>query len=108
LLGRRVHAEGQTDGEHLAGRVPVAEPRAGWVRADVAGRALPAERLRALRHGRQRLGVDRRLLLAEPPRRARARVLRTPEPAGRLAGPQLQPPRTPRPDSTPGDEGRLT
>ncbi len=41
LLGRRVRTQGQADGEHLAGRVPVAEPRAGRLRADVAGRALP-------------------------------------------------------------------
>ena len=34
------------------------------LRGHVTGRELPAERLRALRHGRQRLGVDRRLLHA--------------------------------------------
>ena len=37
----------------------------------VTGRQLPAERVRALRHGRQRLGVDRRLVDQPPPRRRR-------------------------------------
>ena len=32
-VGRRVRAEGSPDGEHLAGRVPLAEPAAGQVRA---------------------------------------------------------------------------
>ena len=36
-LGRRVRPEGPPDGEHLAGRVPVAEPAARQVRADVTG-----------------------------------------------------------------------
>ena len=48
--------------QHLARRVPVAERRARRLRGHLARRQLPAERLRALRHGRQRLGVDHRLL----------------------------------------------
>ena len=47
----------------------------------VAGRTLPAQRLRPLRHGRQRLGVDGRLLHAAPPGRGRALLLRAPQPA---------------------------
>ena len=41
----------------------------------LAGRQLPAERLRPLRHDRQRLGVDERLVRpAPPPTRSRARA----------------------------------
>ena len=69
-LGRRGRAARPDDGQHLAGRVPVAEPAARRVERHVAGRAVPAERLRALRHGRQRLGVDDRLRTRPPPRRA--------------------------------------
>ena len=61
-LGRRALARRTADGEHLAGRVPVAEPDARRLRGHLAGRRVPAQRLRAARHGRQRLGVDGRLL----------------------------------------------
>ena len=48
------------DGQHLAGRVPVAEPAARRLRAAPRRSAqLPAQRLRAARHDRQRVGVDR-------------------------------------------------
>ena len=60
-LGRRVRAGRATDGEYLAGRVPVGEPGARRLRRHVAGR-LPAQRLRAARHDRQRVGVDHRLV----------------------------------------------
>ena len=46
------------------GDVPVAEPGDGRLRADVAGRGVSAERLRPLRHDRQRVGVDDRLVPA--------------------------------------------
>ncbi len=46
------------DGEHLAGGVPLAEPEGRRLRGHVTGGQLPTERLRPLRHGRQRLGVD--------------------------------------------------
>ena len=55
------------------------------------GQELPAQWLRALRHGRQRLGVDHRLLSAVARRGDDARLLRTAEqPQGLVAGPQLQ------------------
>ena len=47
------------DGQHLAGRVSLAEPAHRPLPADVPGRPLPGQRLRPVRHGRQRLGVDR-------------------------------------------------
>jgi formylglycine-generating enzyme required for sulfatase activity len=51
-------------GKHMANtwRVPLAKPERGWVRGHVAGRLVSAERLRTLRHDRQRVGVDDRLL----------------------------------------------
>ena len=47
-VGRRVRAEGADDGEHLAGRVPVAEPAARPLRRNLTRRDVPAERLRPL------------------------------------------------------------
>ena len=65
-LGRRTGAEGPNAGQLLAGRVSLAEPRARRLRADGPGRFLPAQRLRTLRHDRQRLGVDGRLVRRPP------------------------------------------
>ena len=64
--------QGPDDGQHVAGRVPLAEPDARPLRGHLAGRDVPAERLRAVRHGRQRLGVDGRLVHARRPRRSAA------------------------------------
>ena len=50
--------DGRADGEHVAGRVPVAEHQARRLRGDLTCRQLPAERIRALRRMRERLGVD--------------------------------------------------
>ncbi len=80
--GDELRPDGQDDGEHLAGRVPVAEPAARRLRGHVAGRHVPAQRLRAVRHGRQRLGVDGRLLHAAHTERAEHAVLRAAQPAG--------------------------
>ena len=44
--------------QHLAGRLPLAEPRRGRLARHLPGEDLPAERLRPLRGLRQRLGVD--------------------------------------------------
>ena len=52
----------QGDGEHVAGRVPLAEPEARRLRGNVTGRKLRAERLRPLRRDGERLGVDIRLV----------------------------------------------
>ena len=51
------------------------------LRADLAGPVVPAERLRPVRHGRQRLGVDDRLLHAAHPDEVDPRLLR---PSARL------------------------
>ena len=39
------------------------EPRDRWLRENVPGRSIPAQRIRSLRHDRQRLGMDHRLVL---------------------------------------------
>ncbi len=50
------------DGQHVAGRVPRAEPDDRRLRRHVAVGRVRTERLRPLRHDRQRLGVDVRPL----------------------------------------------
>jgi formylglycine-generating enzyme required for sulfatase activity len=57
---------GAAYGEHLARRLSAREPEDGRLRADLAGASLSAERLWPLRHDRQCLGVDRRLVRAAP------------------------------------------
>ncbi len=71
--------------QHLAGRISLAEPEARRIRRDLAGRRVPAQRLRPVRHGGQRLGVDLRLL---PPaaRHGRCTVLHAAQPGDRRAG----------------------
>ena len=54
-----------------------------WLPATRAGRELPGQRVRALRHGRQRLGVDRRLVDQPPSRRRGIAVLCAGEPPRR-------------------------
>ena len=73
LLGWRVRAAGQADVQHLAGGLPDREPPDRRLRVDGPRRLVPAERLRAPRDGRQRLGVDDGLVPG--PRRARQVVL---------------------------------
>ena len=93
--------DGKADGEHLAGRVPLAEPEARRLRGNLAGRQLPAERLRPLRHDRQRLGVDIRLVHPAPGR-GREPVLRPTQPARHVAGGSRR-----RDDPASRDQGRL-
>ncbi len=77
------------DGRHMAntwqGEFPWQNLKTRRVRGDVAGRELPVERLRPLRHDRQRLGMDRRLVLGrarrrDPSRRAARRATRAARP----------------------------
>ena len=75
-LGRRAHARREADGQHLAGRLPLAEPEGGRLRGHLARRQLPAERLRALRHVRERLGMDERLVHDERRRSGEHALLR--------------------------------
>ena len=75
------------DGKAMAntwqGEFPWQNLEARRLRGDVAGRQLPAERLRPLRHGRERLGVDDRLVLAAASRRGREPLLRPDQSARR-------------------------
>ena len=90
--GDEARPGGQDHGQHLGrSRLPLAQHRRERVPAHRAGRQLPGQRLRALRHGRQRLGVDRRLVDEPPPRRRRLAVLRTGEPARRRPRGELRP-----------------
>ena len=106
-LGRRALPRREGDGELLAGRVPVAEPQARRLRADLPGRELPAERLRALRHDGERLGVDGRLVRPAASRRGGEPLLRPVQPARHLAGRELQPGPARGAHPAPGDQGRL-
>lgn len=54
-LGRRADARGTPHGEHVAGQLPLREPGAGPLRAHITRPRLSAERLRSLRHDRQRV-----------------------------------------------------
>ena len=61
-VGQRAASRQQGGGEHLAGAVPGARRGRRRLCGDVAGDGVSAERLRPLRHGRQRLAVVRRLV----------------------------------------------
>ena len=65
-LGRRAGGAGERRCQLLARRLPLAGR--ARLRHDVAGRLVPGQRLRAVRHGRQRLGVDGRLVRRAPHR----------------------------------------
>jgi formylglycine-generating enzyme required for sulfatase activity len=86
-VGRGARAGRGAGGERLAGGVPVAEPATRRLRGDVPGRRVRAERVRALRHGGERLGVDDRLVLAA--RRVGAPLLRAAQPARGVPGREL-------------------
>ena len=68
---------------------------------------VPAERLRRLRHDRQCLGMDRRLVLAEARGRRAESLLHPAEPARRARGRQLRPCHAEHPDPAQGHQGRL-
>jgi Uncharacterized conserved protein len=70
-MGRRTALRRTPDGEHLAGPVPLPEHGRGRLDRHVAGRRVPAERLRPARPDRQRMGVDGQLLRAQARRRVR-------------------------------------
>ena len=57
-LGRRADSRRPVDGQHLAGRVPGPRHRPGRLPGHLTGRRLPRQRLRPVRHDRQRLGMD--------------------------------------------------
>src|SRR5690606_25085333 len=86
------------DGQLLARSVPEDESLPGWIRQDLTGDGLSAERLRALRHDRQCLGMDQRRV----PRAWRYEALLHARSAGgqRGAGPG-------RRVSLHGDQGRV-
>ena len=74
-LGRRAHAGGRCMANTWQGEFPIAEPRGRRLRGHGAGRVVPPQRLWPVRHDRQRLGVDDRLVRSRT-RGRRARLLR--------------------------------
>jgi sulfatase modifying factor 1 len=66
-VGQRVVPRRPVLGQHVAGRVPRQQRRTGRLLLDVPGRRVPRQRTRPLRHDRQRVGVDRRLVVGPPP-----------------------------------------
>ena len=88
-VGRRAGAGGRAARQLLARRLPLAVR--ARLRHDRAGRLVPGERLRALRHGRQRLGVDERLVRRSTSGRSRQAVLRAAEPARAERRDELRP-----------------
>ena len=74
-VGRRRRSRRSADGQHLAGPIPVPQRRRARLGGHVAGRHLPAERVRPGRHDRQRVGVDDDAVLGAPPARRARRVV---------------------------------
>jgi len=97
-LVERVRCRGQADRQYLARRLPRLQHQRGRLRRDRAGRLLQAERLRPLRHDRQCLGVDERLVSAGSPARG----------GGQSEWTRIAEPRFNRwPVAKPGHQGRL-
>ena len=69
--------------------------------------SFPAERLRVVRHGRQRLGVDDRLVRRAPPRRRRQTLLRAEQPSRPRRRGELRPESAAVPHPPQGDQGWL-
>ena len=85
--GATSSAERQAHGQHLAGQFPASEPLRRRLRAHLAGDRIPAQRLWRLRHDRQCLGMDERLVLAKAPSRRAEGLLHSGKSARRRAKP---------------------
>ncbi len=98
-------------GRHMAntwqGAISAREPRRRRLRAHLAGRNLSAQRLRPVRHDRQRVGVDHGLVLGPPRRGCAQSVLHSGKSARRQRVRQLRTVRTDGADSPQGRQGRL-
>ena len=92
-LGRRTHTGRPAHGQYLAGCLPAREYPRRRLCPHVARPRLSGERLRRIRHDRQRLGVDRRLVCRPAPGRCGQGLLRAGEPARRDARAELRPAR---------------
>ena len=79
-VGRRRRARRPADGQHLAGPVSVPQRRGARLGRHLAGRHVPAERVRSGRHDRQRVGVDDDGVLRPSPARRRREGLLHPGP----------------------------
>ena len=86
--------EDSTDGQRMAnswqGEFPWQNLLSGWLRGDFSRGFVPAQWLRSLRHGRQCVGVDLRLVCSAPRRRGGCALLRPgSQSAYRLTGEKL-------------------
>src|SRR5262249_12845995 len=106
-LGRRIRAGRQAPSQYLAGRISTAKSRDRRLRADLAGHRLSAERLRPLRHDRQCLGMDSRLVRARAGRECTKPVLRPRRSARGERRVELRPPSAEHQDSTQSAQRRL-
>src|SRR5579863_8223780 len=95
------------DGQHLAGRVSLAERRAGRVSSTRACRLLPGQWSWPVRHGRQRLGVDQGLVRGGPSARSQPAVLRAGQSARCRGGIELRPQPARPARGAQSDQGRL-
>ena len=100
--------DGKAMANSVAGRVSLAEHEARRIRAHLAGRELPAERLRPLRHHGKRLGVDVRLVRPASSGRGGEPLLRSGQSAHHVTRRELQPRSARRAHPAQGDQGRLT
>jgi hypothetical protein len=64
LVGRRIHAWRQAYGKHVPRAIPCEGHWRGRLRWDRTGREVSAERLRFVRHGRERVAMVQRLVPA--------------------------------------------
>ena len=106
VWGRSPSRLGGAAGQLLARRLHVA--RGTGLRAYRGGGLVPGEPLRSLRHGRERLGVDERLVCLGPRCGAGpGTVLHPPQPARPGGRAQLRPEPAAVPGAAPGDQGRV-
>ena len=107
-VGGHVPAGRPPYGEHVAGPVPLAEPRRSTaIERHLAGRRVSRERLRAPRHDRQRVGVDDRLVCPEASERSGQGLLHAAQSARAARGRQLRSAPAGDPHPPQGHQGRL-
>ncbi len=106
-LGGRVHARRPLSRQHMARNVPVSEFRRRRVRRPRSGRLVSGQRLRPLRHGRECLGMDGRLVLVPASGQGGVAVLRASQSTGRRGSAELRSGAAGRSHSAQGDQGRV-
>ena len=85
----------------------MAEPSDRRIRGNLPGGLVPCQRIRPLRHDRQCLGVDHRLVYTAPGPWQDVPLLHSEQPEGRADGGQLRPTPAAHQDPAQGDQRRL-